>query len=111
MWCGPGNWSGWWQGGWSPLVFFGFVALAGWLLLRRGPQNGPRHESQPACKNCGIAVEDAFFRCPECGHTLKTHCPACSRVVETNWDFCPYCSEDVSARTAATPQPQEGEAT
>jgi predicted RNA-binding Zn-ribbon protein involved in translation (DUF1610 family) len=109
MWCGSGSWSGWWHGGWSLLVLFGLVALAGWVVFRSARQDGIRNRAQTVCSACGGEVQDPYFRCPHCGNVLKSHCPACSRVVETTWKFCPYCSETVTGRTAANPQPQEGD--
>ncbi|MEW6488062.1 MAG: zinc ribbon domain-containing protein [Thermodesulfobacteriota bacterium] len=87
------------------------MALVAWVVFRAPRREGARSGAPAVCGRCGGTVEDAYFRCPHCGHALKTHCPACSRVVETSWSFCPYCREDVSRRTAADPQPQEGEAT
>jgi hypothetical protein len=76
------------------------------------PVSSSRRGSEPSPNGLQCLwgdVQDPYFRCPHCGHALKSHCPACSRVVETIWKFCPYCNETVTGRMAANPQPQEGD--
>ena len=85
-----------WRNGWHTSRFLYFSPVF-WLLLvsaliimiallLRGHTREKRQ-----CPQCGGTVEDAYLRCPECGHGLKSHCPRCNRIVETSWQFCPHC--------------------
>lgn len=45
------------------------------------------------CPTCNGVIQEAYFRCPHCGATLKHNCPVCSRVVEQIWRYCPFCNQ------------------
>lgn len=98
MWCGPGWAGGWWHGGLFPLLMVAVLGVGAVALLRSRKSEGVRSSSEP-CSECGASIHPTYFRCPQCGHSQKTHCPTCSRVVDTHWRFCPYCSEEL--QTAA----------
>jgi RNA polymerase subunit RPABC4/transcription elongation factor Spt4 len=99
MFCGPGyGWSGWHVGGWFMPGFFMLILLAvlAWLLFHRQPQPAAPAASCPKCSN-GILA--SYFRCPQCGETLKHNCPNCSRIIEQDWAYCPYCNENQQVKT------------
>ena len=83
------------------------LGLVVWLASRTLRRGTGLSQGRRACPSCWGPVSEPYFRCPECGHALKTHCPACSRVVETKWTFCPFCSTELEQQTTTQPQTQE----
>ncbi len=105
MGCGSGG--GWWLEGGGFLLSLATLGLVAWLAYGLSRRAAAPYRPRHACPACGGPVEDAYFRCPECGHALKAHCPACSRVVETKWTFCPFCSTELEQQTTTQHQAQE----
>lgn len=109
-WWEPGYWTGW---GWINLLLWilllGAIGFIVYRLARNGvqpasgyPMSGNRYSSvvQRTCPNCGAPVEEAYLRCPECHHKLKTNCPSCGKIVKTKWDICPYCEADLKSNNS-----------
>ncbi|NOX87583.1 MAG: zinc ribbon domain-containing protein [Calditrichaeota bacterium] len=101
-WWEPEYWIGWhWI---NQIVLLLILVTVGYLFYRaikNGRQVPNRYPagrtggSKGVCPNCGSSVEEAFIRCPECHHKLKTNCPNCGKIVKTTWDICPYCEAEL----------------
>ncbi len=93
-----------WFPGFGGLIGLGVLFLLGYavwqLFLGR---KGATPFAGLSCPGCQGPIFPAYFRCPACGRTLKTHCPGCSAVVETHWKYCPSCSRDLKP-AASTPR-------
>lgn len=56
-----------------------------------------------SCRYCGVHVELAFLRCPNCRRRLKQPCRTCAKPLEPRWKVCPYCESEVVDVAPATP--------
>lgn len=90
------GWGMWWV--WD-LLWLAILAGGVYLIVRLASRSGSKSQAS-RCPSCGGVVEDAFLRCPECGHRLKQNCQACGKVIKTSWDICPYCESDPKAELA-----------
>jgi hypothetical protein len=59
------------------------------------------HAAGPACTGCGVAVDPAWLRCPDCATWLAAPCGACGAWSDPTFDLCPWCGGDL--RDAPTP--------
>jgi hypothetical protein len=99
---GPFGFHGWFPG-FGGLLAAGLLLLGGlavWQLVRA--RSMPGTQASLACPECEGPVLPAYFRCPACGRSLKSHCPGCSAVIETRWKYCPHCSQVLKPAQPAT---------
>jgi hypothetical protein len=72
------------------------LALAVWLISRRGQDTVETATTPPVCPGCGAdTVKDAAF-CVRCGFALHPSCPECRRLVQTDWSYCATCGRSLS---------------
>ena len=67
-------------------------------------------DAGPACAGCGIQVEAAWRRCPDCATWLASACAGCGAWSDPSFDICPWCAGDMPASPpipAAEPTPAE----
>jgi DNA-directed RNA polymerase subunit RPC12/RpoP len=100
-WYETSYWASW---PWAMLILWLLMFLIGAFIVFRylkinhldnqvNPQSimNNRLETKKECPKCSTTVEEAYIRCPECHHKLKSNCSSCGKVVDTNWSICPYC--------------------
>ena len=65
------------------------------------------HAAGPACTGCGVAVDPAWLRCPDCATWLAAPCGACGAWSDPTFDLCPWCGGDLRATPTRAEVPAE----